>query len=172
MQIFDLDRVKESLSSWQKSLQRLSLEREDIAHALDCEINDVSENSEGLEALLADLERIPPLIGNEFLDRLPILRGEVLEKTQLYLKLFVDIQELYISLAEKIGPEVLKDLTIVDQLRSGSDQLKRLVGQSVEFGDLAEAINRLTAVHEQLEQLNEPVKEMQGALAGRVPLDR
>ena len=164
LQIFDLDRVKESLSSWQKALQRLSLEREDIAQALDCEINDVSESSEGLEALLADLEKIPPLIGDEFLDRLPVLRDEVLEKTQHYLKLFVDIQELYVLLAEKIGPEVLKDLTVVDQLLSGSDQLKRLVGQSVELGDLAEAINRLTAIHEQLEELNEPVKEIQEAL--------
>jgi len=164
LQIFDLDRVKDSLGAWQESLRRLRSEREQIAHTLGCELSDVAESLCGIANFLAELECIPALKGDEVLEILPVLRGEVLEKTQRYLELFVDIQDLYASLAKKTGPEILQDLTVVDQLLSGSEQLKKLVGHNVELGDLAEAINRLTAMQNQLEQLDEPLQGVLDAL--------
>ncbi|MES9874191.1 MAG: DUF4011 domain-containing anti-phage protein Hhe [Candidatus Sedimenticola sp. 6PFRAG7] len=164
LQIFDLDRVKESLSTWQESLGRLSVVKADIAQTLSSDGSAVADTLTNAQALLEELECIPQLMGDEILERLPILRGEILEKTQRYLKLFEDIQEQYATLAKTAGSELLQDLSVVDQLLSGSNQLKRLVGHSVELGDLAEAINRLTAIEDQLEQLDEPLQGVLSAL--------
>jgi hypothetical protein len=79
--------------------------------------------------------------------------------------LFEDIQDLYASLAKTTGPEFLQDLTVMDQLCSGSEKLKQLVGRSVKLGDLVDAINRLTEIEGQLAQLDEPLQGMLSALA-------
>ena len=107
LQIFDLDRVKGALEAWQNSLQNLSEERAKLAEGFECEREKITDSLNGISLLLADLERVPALKGDELLDRLPVLRGEVLEKTQRYLKLFEDIQSLYATLAKQVGPEVL-----------------------------------------------------------------
>jgi len=164
LQIFDLDRVKESLGAWQESLQQLHSRRGAIAHTLGCDELAVAETLTEAQAFLDELEGIPALKGDEILERLPVLRGDVLEKTQRYLKLFEDIQDQYASLAKTTGPEMLQDLSVVDQLLSGSERLKRLVGRDVELGSLAEAINRLTAIEDQLAQLEEPLKGVLAAL--------
>ena len=164
LQIFDLDRVKELLGAWQNSLQELQEQRQAIAETLNCETPDIAGGVGDIQAFLADLEALPLLKGDEVLERLSVLRGEVLKKTQLYLKLFEDIQALYASLARTIGPKVLQDLSVVDELLSANEQLKQLVGRDVELGDLAEAINRLTAVQEQLSQLDEPLRGVLSAL--------
>ncbi|RLJ18907.1 AAA family ATPase [bacterium endosymbiont of Escarpia laminata] len=164
LQIFDLDRVKESLGAWQKSLQGVNAQRGEIAHTLGCDISAFAETLTEAKTFLDELDSIPALKGDEVLVRLPVLRGGVLQKTQRYLKLFEDIQDLYASLAKVAGPEILQDLSIVDQLLSGSEQLKQLVGQSVELGGLAEAINRLSAIEDQLGQLDEPLQGVLSAL--------
>ncbi|MEW8051420.1 MAG: DUF4011 domain-containing anti-phage protein Hhe [Candidatus Thiodiazotropha sp.] len=164
LQIFDLDRVKESLGAWQSSLQLLQEQRQAIAETLNCEASGVAVGVRDTQAFLADLEAIPTLKGDEVLARLPILRGDVLKKTQLYLKLFEDIQALYSTLAKKTGPEVLQDLSIVDELMSANEQLKQLVGRDVELDGLAEAINRFTAIQEELRELDEPLCGVLSAL--------
>lgn len=164
LQIFDLDRVKAALEAWQNSLQNLREERVKLAEGLNCELDKVVDSVNGISLLLADLERLPSLKGNELLDRLPVLRGEVLNKTRRYLKLFEDIQSLYAILANKLGPDVLQDLSVVDGFLAGSEQLRELVGQTVELGALAEAINRLKAIKDQLAELDEPLKEVRAAV--------
>ena len=164
LQMFDLDRVRESLEIWQASLENLRSQREVIAHTFACEASALAETVAEVENFLSGLETIPPLNGNEMLERLPVLRGEVLEKVHRYLKVFENIQALYTSLTKKIGPELLQDLSVVDQWLSGSEQLKQLVGRDVKLGDLAEAINRLTAIEDQLRQLNEPLQGVLSAL--------
>ena len=164
LQIFDLDRVKDSLGAWQGSLQGVNAQRGEIAHILGCDISAVAETLTDAQAFLGELESIPTLKGDEILVRLPVLRGGVLQKTQRYLKLFEDIQDLYTSLAKTAGPEILQDLTVVDQLLSGSEQLKQLAGHSVKLGDLAEALNRLSAIEDQLGQLDEPLQGVLSAL--------
>jgi hypothetical protein len=116
------------------------------------------------QTFLDELESIPKLKGDEILEMIPVLRGDVLEKTQRYLKLFEDIQELYASLAKNTEPEILQDLSIADKLISGGEQLKKLVGDDVTLGGLAEAIKRLSAIKNQLEQLDEPFQGMISAL--------
>jgi len=164
LQIFDLGRVRASLGAWQESLKRLSSEREQIAQTLGCEASEVAGSVRGIAGFLAQLECIPALNGDEVVERLPFLRGDALAKAQGDLALFVDIQDLYASLGRKVGPEVLQDLTVVDLLVSGSEQLKNLVGRNVELGHLAEAINRLTAIQDQLEELDEPLQGVLEAL--------
>ena len=106
---------------------------------LGCDESAVAETLTEAQAFLDELESIPVLKGNEILERIPVLRGDVLEKMQYYLKSFEDIQDLYTSLAKTTGPEILQDLTVVEQLLSGSEQLKKLVGHSIELGVLAAA---------------------------------
>jgi very-short-patch-repair endonuclease len=164
LQIFDLDRVKESLGAWQSSLQALQEQRRVIAEMLVCDAADVALGISDVQAFLADLECIPSLQGNEILEQLPVLRGDILKKTQLYLNLFEDIQTLYATLAKTTEPEVLQDLSVVDELLAANEQLKQLVGRDVELRGLAAAINRLTAIQEQLGRLEEPMRGVLSAL--------
>lgn len=169
LQIFDLERVKESLDAWQISLNGLQGQRQTIAQALGCEEPGVALGVSEIQAFLADMEDIPSLKGDEILDRLPVLQGDVLEKTQRYLNLFEDTQALYATLAKMTGPEVLQDLSVVDQFLSANKQLHRLVGRDVDLGDLAEALNRLTAIQDKLGQLEEPLRAISSALGEPAP---
>jgi len=164
LQIFDLDRVTLALAEWQNSLQQLNEARTKLSEAFDCERDKIADSLNGVSLLLTDLEHLPTLKGDELLDQLPVLRGELLDKAQRYLKLFEDIQSFYASLVNKVGPEVLQDLSAVDRFLSGSKQLSQLVGQTVELGALAEAINRLSAIQDQLAELDEPLKAIQAAV--------
>ncbi|MDH4318458.1 MAG: DUF4011 domain-containing protein [Desulfobulbaceae bacterium] len=155
LQIFDLDGVKESLEVWQDSLKALLSQRQFMADTFECEATVVAESVIDLQIIQTDLKRIPLLQGDELLDQLPILRGDMLEKTNSHLKLFDDIQALYADLAKTLSPEVLEDLSIVDQLQSGRRQFMQLVGSNVELAALRNAIRRLIGIQDQLEQLNE-----------------
>ncbi|MBL3527473.1 MAG: DUF4011 domain-containing protein [gamma proteobacterium endosymbiont of Lamellibrachia anaximandri] len=166
LQIFDLERVKASLGDWQESLRKLVAQRAEIAQTLGCDDSDVAETLTALQALLGELQSIPSLKGDEILERIPVLKGDVLRKTQRYLKLFEDIQAQYALLAKTIDPEILQDLSVVDQLLEGSEQLKKLVGHHVELGGLAEALNRLSAIEDQLKQLDEPLQGVLSAMGG------
>jgi len=164
LQMFDIDRVQSALDDWQQSLRKLNEERAQLAEGLNCERDKIADSLNEIALVLEDIERLPSLKGDELLDRLPVLRGEVLDKTQRYRKFFEDIQSLYAALAKKVGPDVLQDLSVIDGLLAGSEQLSRLVGQTVELGALAEAINRLTGIQNQLAELDEPLKEIQAAV--------
>ncbi len=164
LQIFDLDRVKVALEEWQNSLHNLREERAKLAKELNCEQDDIADSVNGISLLLTELERLPALKGNELLDRLPVLRREVIDKTQRYLKLFKNIQSLYATLARIVEPDVLQDLSVGDGFLAGSEQLCQQVGQTIELGELAEAINRLKAIQDQLTELDEPLKEIQAAV--------
>jgi very-short-patch-repair endonuclease len=164
LEMFDLDRVQSALEDWQYSLRNLNEERARLAEGLGCEPDKIADSLSGFSLLLENLERLPSLKGNELLDRLPVLRGEVLDKTQRYLRLFEDIQSLYATLAKKVGSDVLQDLSAVDGFLAGSEQLDQLVAQTVELGVLAEAINSLTATQDQLAELGEPLKVIHAAV--------
>ncbi|RLA39818.1 MAG: AAA family ATPase, partial [Gammaproteobacteria bacterium] len=164
LQIFDLDRVKESLGAWQVTLRQITSQIAFIARTIGCDVAAVAETLTEADAFLNELESIEPLNGDEILDRLPILRGNVLDKAQRGLKLFESIQTLYATLAKVTGPGILQDLSVVDQLLTGSEQLKLLVGNGIELGALAEAINRLTAIEDQLTELNEPLEGIVSSL--------
>lgn len=164
LQMFDLDSVKSALEEWRDSLRNLNVERARIAEGLSCERDKIAGSLNGLSLLLEDLELLSSLKGDELLDRLPVLQGEVLDKTQQYLKLIEDIQSLYATLANKVGSDVLQDLSVVDGFLAGNERLHRLVGQTVELGTLAEAINRLKVIQEQLTELDVPLREIQAAV--------
>ncbi|MDO9069015.1 MAG: hypothetical protein Q7W05_11240, partial [Deltaproteobacteria bacterium] len=166
LQMFDLNRVQSALNDWQLSLRNLNEVRIQLAEGLGCEREKIADSLNGISLLMADLERLPSLKGDEILERLSLLRGEVLDMTHRYLKLFEGIQSLYETLAKKLGPDVLQDLSVVDAFLAGSEQLSRLVGRTVELGTLADAMNRLTAIQDQLSELDEPLKEIQTAVGG------
>lgn len=164
LQIFDLDRVKELLEAWQSSLRQVLSEVHDIAEVIGCELSDLARTLSECQEFLEEIGGIPELKGDEILEFLPSLRGDLLEESQQYLKLFEDIQNQYEHLSAKVGPEVLRDLNGVNQLLAASDRLKKLVGRRVTPRELAEAINRLTAIQEQLAQLEEPLQGIASAL--------
>ena len=160
LQIFDLDQVKTALEGWQDSLHNLSTERVKLAKGLHCELDTIANSVIGISLLLADIESLPALKDNELLDRLPVLRDKVLDNTWRYLKLFEHIQSLYATLAEKLGADVLRDLSVVDGFLVGIKQLHKLVSQSIGLGTLAKAINRLKSIQDQLTELDVPLKEI------------
>ena len=167
LQIFDLDRVKESLNTWQESLHDLGSVIEEVSQHISCDSIDIADSLTETLLFLDEVESIPALKGNEILDRIPILRGKILEKTQRYLMLFENIQDQYQSLSKNVGAEILQDLTVVDRFVSGSKQLKKLVSHDVKLGDLAEAIHRLTAVEDQLEQLADLLQGVSSAFGNQ-----
>ncbi|MEN8108722.1 MAG: DUF4011 domain-containing protein [Pseudomonadota bacterium] len=164
LQMFDIERVSEALENWQRSLQNINGVRTVLADGLSCEQHQIADSINNLSLLLEELDRIPSLNGNELLDQLPTLRGKVIDEAKQYLHLFEEIQALYASLERQIGAEILHDLSVVDDYLSGNDRLQQLVGQTVELGALAEAINRLTAIHDLLTELEEPLTEIHAAV--------
>lgn len=128
LQIFDRERVKSALEDWQHSLADPNGERERLVEGLGCEQNRITDTLDGLSSALADIEHLLSLEGNKLLDRLPLLRGDVLEEAERYLTLFEDIQSRYAALAEKIEPDVPQDLPAVDDFLTGIEQLNRFSG--------------------------------------------
>ncbi|MEX1196352.1 MAG: DUF4011 domain-containing anti-phage protein Hhe [Pseudohongiellaceae bacterium] len=164
LQILDVDSVVQSLADWQKALHQVNEQRISIAHLLDCAPEEVSPTVGELERLVTDLNLLPALQGNELLDTLPLLRGDVLSKTKRYLSLFEKIQESYAALEKRVAPEILQDLSLIDRIVLSSEILRNRVGKTVTLGLLAEAISRLSAMRDQLEQLEEPLRGMAEAL--------
>ena len=167
LQPFDLDRVKAALEGWQSALKNLSEERVKLAEGLGCKLERIPDSLHGLPLLLAELEALPVLKGDELLDQLPGLRGEELKKVQWYLEFFEDIQARYATLAEVVGPEVLQDFSIVDDLIAMSTRLRQLVAPTVTLGVLIESIERLKTMQEQLAELDEPLQRIQPAVGER-----
>jgi very-short-patch-repair endonuclease len=164
LQIFDQDRIRSGLESWQSSLADFLQTREQLADELGCNLSDVPDNLTGLTALFNDLKAIPALEGDEILTSLPRLDEETLSNTHRDLKLFLNIQEHYASLRDKVGDDVLRDLTLIDGYLTGSKQLRGMVGSNVELGQLAEAINRLTAIQIQVVEISEPLEQINKAI--------
>lgn len=157
LQIFDLDKVKMSLDSWQMTLRELNSEREKITQSISCKPSDLPGTLQEFKYLLTELESIPSLQGDEVLQKLPVLHSDELDKAQRFLRFFLDIQDLYASLIKQVDPKVLQNLEIIDQLFVGNEQLKQLVNQSTELTDLKNAIYQLQVSKEQLENLKEPL---------------
>lgn len=164
LQFFDLDRVKGVLDEWQLALRQLSSQRAKISQELGCNESNVAATLTDAQTFLGELESIPALEGDEILERLPVLRGDMLEKAKSYLDLFESIQDLYSSLVQTIGPEILRDLTAVDQWLSGIEKLEMLVDRRVKLSDLWDAISRLMTIKEQLEQFDETLQGISLAL--------
>lgn len=171
LQIFDLERVKKALEYWQNKLTSLQGLRDSVAHLIGCQQVDVALTLTDVEEFLGELQAIPVLRGDEIMECLPVLSGDLLNQAKRYLKLFEDIQDQYAALAKTVGADILEDLSRVNQLLKGSQQLKQLVGQKVELGELAEAINRLIAMKDQLGELDGPLQGVISAL-GEPALDQ
>lgn len=164
LQIFDSDRVMMALTSWQNSLANLNFLESYLAEVLGCEPSAVPDSLADLEQLTLDLERLPTLQSDELLDTLPMLKGDVLKKVKKYLKLFDLIQTWHITLSNKVGSEALNDLSLVDRLLKGSKQLQGLVGDSIELSVIAEAIQKLTRLQENLIQIQGLVSHIQASI--------
>lgn len=158
LQVFDLEQVVARLESWQSSLSALSGCVERIAGTLGCENFGVADSTQQLQRFYEQVAEMPDLQGDETLELLPSLRDETLVLAQRYLMLFDQIQEQYKALTEVVDLELLADLSVVDRLFRGSEQLKELVGSDVELAGLSEALNRLAAIEDQLDQLAEPLE--------------
>ena len=164
LQLFDLERVQARLGAWQGTLQLLLKERLALAERLGCEPTAVALGVSDAQQLWAELESIASLQGDELLESLPLLRGATREESQRYLALFEEIQTRYATLAETLGAEALPDVAQVEELLQANQQLKALVAPEVTLSALATARNRLQAMQEQLDQLDEPRRGVVSAL--------
>lgn len=143
LQLFDTEKVCAKLEQWQQSLQALQDLCPDLAEVLECDEAEIPREIGELEALSADLSRLPELQGNELLSALPKLKAKVLEKFGKYLNLFEDIQSLYAKLSKMVNQEVLEDLSVVNGLLEGSKQLQQLAGEDVDLYALAYSIQQI-----------------------------
>lgn len=157
LQIFDLNKVKESLGRWQLSLQTLKNKQETIASSLCDEVASNMGTLDGSHAFLADLVKIPTIKGDELFEQIPILTSQNLIESQEYLKLFEDIQKLQSTLARTVNDVVLQDLSLVDILTPACQQLGQLVRPYIKLHELAVAMGNLDKFSNQLNKLSEPL---------------
>ena len=160
LQLFDTDKVCAELEHWQQSLQVLSDMRPSIAETLSCDINDIPEDVDGLEAISVGLLQIPKLHGDELLDVLPKLKEEALEKFGGWLNLFKGIQSLFEQLSKLVSREILNDLELVDGLLKGGNQLRTLAGDNIELGKLADSVQRIESLESQLREFQVTLNEI------------
>lgn len=158
LQIFDIDRVVETLGAWQATLHELVEQRQALAETLGCDRSDIPPDFGGLQSALAQLERIPALHGDEILEVLPALRGDALEDALRQRDLFDEVQRLFRGLRQVVHADVLQDRLIVGQITSGSETLSGLVASDVTLGRLGEAIRKLASVGEELDALQPPLR--------------
>ena len=164
LQLFDQDQVEALLYAWQAALKELQARHTEVSRVLESSPDQVAATLEGLISLHAELQLIPRLQGDERLDRLPVLRGERLEKARHYQALFIDMQDLYADLVDEGGAEALLQLEHADALVAASERLRNLVAGNVSLGRLAEAVGRLDAIQDQLQRLSEPLQGVARAL--------
>ncbi len=168
LQIFDIGKIVDALNNWQDCLQRLLDDRTMLADEFICKNSLVPNSLEGMASIVTDLEELPVLKGNEALSQLSILKGEVLDKGQNYLNIFLDIQIQYTKLSKKVDENVLKDFTLMDSFLKGNDLFTKLVGRAVEVGELADAMKRLISLQDQLSELKEPLEQIHNFVGGEV----
>jgi len=168
LQIFDQNRVSESLNAWQEALQRLVTVRETMGQILECDISTIGNTVDDLQIFLGVLENIPVLQGDELLERLPILRDSILEKSKHYLDFFENIENLYASLSVIINPDILQDLSLIDQMLKNSKKLQQLANHNVTLNGLKEAIDQLALFEDQLKQVEEPLNGVLSSMDGDV----
>ncbi|EKD27792.1 MAG: hypothetical protein ACD_79C00572G0001 [uncultured bacterium] len=164
LQIFDIDRVKKILVEWQNSLNTVNEERKKIAEIFNCDFCNLPNSLSGLDCLLIDLESIPQLNGDEQLDVLQHLQGDVLDNTQKLLNLFEDIQLAYALLEKRIGRNVLHDLSSVERFVIENTKLNNLVANSVKVSVLIDTLNQMYLMKDQISEIEDPLKEIQSTL--------
>ena len=157
LQLFDQDQVAALLASWQAGLQALNDWRETAAQTLACAIDALPATLEGLRKLHAELQSIPPLVGDELLARLPELRGDHLLWVRNVQALFLDMQTNLAELSQEVGAEALAHLEQVEEWLAASGRLRELVAGDMDLGRLAEITGRLDALQQQLQALSEPM---------------
>ncbi|MCG8550680.1 MAG: AAA domain-containing protein [Desulfobacterales bacterium] len=168
LHIFEIDKVVESLVAWQASLEDISCERKRISEKLNCQCSEIPNSINELTLCLSDLVNFPQFSDERYLAQLPLLTGDVLCAANGYLSQYKDLQEQYEYISEKIGEEFLEDLSRIDIFLEGDKQLKQLVDASVSLGQLADAMNRLEAIQNQLSGIVEPLSQIKSSIGSDV----
>lgn len=164
LQIFDVTRVSKCLGEWQEALLALAKQRQTLARTLGCVGGAVASSAEDLQALLAQLEDVPELCGDEILEAIPALRGERLDDVSSWRDSFAEIQGMYRALANEPGAKVLQDLSRVDQIRAASETISRLVNSSVTLEELSGTVRKLGSVNDELSALQQPLTGLRTSL--------
>ena len=172
LQIFDSQRVRQSLEQWQHSLQTLYAECSALHQRLQlpgghpdvAPAEPLADTLEAAHGLHTVLRQLPTLAGDELLDQLPLLHGEELLRLQRSLTLLEDIQSRFAALAPVVGAAILQDLSAVSPMLEGRAALQGMVGEDVELGRLGSAVHRLGQLEERLAPLQEPLQGLQDSL--------
>jgi len=158
IQLFDYDQIKYALLNWQQTLSELTKSHSTILTVFSGKQEDFATVSEFTE-LLSQLNKVSELKGNEIIEALSSLKETNINKFRTYIALHSEIQELFESLAKTISPELLSDLSFVDSLKEGTDQLEKLFwGQNTIAP--GQAIEQLTKLETALLEISVPRNEI------------
>ncbi len=161
LQVFDIDKVIIALEDWQSSLIQLKNLEIELIETLNCEPSSGPKTITDYEEIALELEQLPDLKGNELLDTLHLLKGERLSKVKKYIKQFESIQTLYRILSKRVSTEAIENLSLVGKYLKGGSSLVQFIDGTVKLGEIDQATQRLTRVHDQLVQLQDFVSELQ-----------
>ena len=164
LQIFDLDKIVQPLAAWQASLQQLNLKIEALAQMMDGKPGDIATTMSQLIHFVNKLEALPHLQGNELLKCLPDLRGDVLEKSQQYLALTQEIQELYTTLGARIDTDFLSNPEATNQLLTGGNRIKEWVQPNISMAHLNQTVSELLLFQERMESVHTMQKKVSATL--------
>lgn len=161
LQLFDTQRVCESLSQWQDALTTLAGAVETVANQLGVEPPGLPDDLRAIETLRADLVATPLLHGNEVLTALPHLLGPSLAAVEQRLALYHEIRGFRETLADRIRPEVLDSPTTLGHLPKAYSGLNALgLAVPTDLGTLTTALRRVDELQRSLKELGKHMAEV------------
>lgn len=168
LQTLDSDKLTGLLEGWQNSLEQLNQKILSLSGELSYKNSNALDSVRETSLFQESLDSIPDLKGDEMLDVLPTLKGDQLKEANRYLELFKKIQDLFSKLANKLGSNVLGDLSEIENFKIGSKKLEQLVEKKASLGELHKAVKQLQEINKAIEGLESPLKDFHEAAGAEV----
>ncbi|WP_237062012.1 DUF4011 domain-containing anti-phage protein Hhe [Microbulbifer zhoushanensis] len=164
LQAFEYPAVQQSLGDWQQSIQDLQQLLADYAAQFGCDMAELAESPEDTRELLTAIDALPELSGDEVLEPLPKLRGELYKATREYFELTSAIQRNFAELSKVVPAELLDDPALADKAHKGGKALGELVVEDVPLHQLRDGLQRMATAEETLGWMEEPLGQVKSAL--------
>jgi very-short-patch-repair endonuclease/archaellum component FlaC len=154
IQVFDQERVNAMLIAWSDSAKNLLEEAQAYAKTVNCR-DDLLTSIHEIQVQTDFLKSIPKPSGDELLDILPDLRGDLLKKASEYLSLQEEARNLQKELKQYDFSKVISQCHSPDSLNTIKDKITRLVADDLPFSELSDIRKKLKDTMGDLEELDQ-----------------